>query len=157
MLLKDGGIYADVDILLDSNLEHFVTPDLSFFVPRDMVGEYADEAFCLWNGFIGSSPGHPFLVRAVERLVNLISRRADLYDMEQDLCRRQGRKTETWKVRAEPLLLFSGPCALGAAVNDVLGRPSLNRFDIGWLPSDDSGEDYGDALVLVVSPINDMV
>jgi hypothetical protein len=151
VLLKDGGVYADVDVLLDSALDSFITPNLSFFAPRDIVGEYADEPFCLWNGLLGSAPGHPFLVKTVERLINLISRRADLYDMEQDVCIRQGRSMEIWKVRAEPLLLLSGPCALGMAVNDVLERPSVERFDIGWLPQVDPIIDYGDALVLVVS------
>ena len=108
---------------------------------------------------IGAAPGHPFIIRAVERLVNLILDRADQYDMERDVCRRVGRTMENWKVRAEPLLLFSGPCALGVAVNDVLNRTSLQSFDIGWLKYDDSdfefgtGRDHGDALILVVSTI----
>ena len=157
VLMKEGGIYADVDIMLDASLDEFVTPSLSFFAPRDVVCEYADESFCLWNGIIGSAPGHPFMIRAVERVVNIILERADVYDMERDVCRRVGRTMENWKVRAEPLLLASGPCALGVAVNDVLGRSSLARFDIGWIPSDaihyghgDIG-DHGDALILVVS------
>lgn len=155
VLMKEGGVYADVDILLDASLDEFVTPSLSFFAPRDVVCEYAGEPFCLWNGVIGSAPGHPFMTRAVERLVNLILERADLYDMERDVCRRVGREIENWKVRAEPLLLASGPCALGVAVNDAIGRDSLARLDIGWIPSDaiqdDSGQDHGDALIMVVS------
>jgi hypothetical protein len=155
--MKEGGIYADVDILLDASLDEFVSPSLSFFAGRDVVCEYADESFCLWNGIIGSAPGHPFLIRAVERLVNLILQRADLYDMERDVCRRVGRTMETWKVRSEPLLLASGPCALGVALNDVLGRSSLAKIDIGWIPSDaiqygnNDSHDHGDALILVVS------
>jgi mannosyltransferase OCH1-like enzyme len=153
VLMKEGGVYADVDILLDASLDDFVTPSLSFFAPRDVVCEYAGEPFCLWNGLIGSAPGHPFIIRAVERLVNLILERADLYDMERAVCRRVGRKMENWKVRAEPLLLASGPCALGVAVNDAIGRESLAKLDIGWIPSDaikdESGQDHGDALILV--------
>lgn len=153
VLLKEGGVYADVDILLDASLDEFITPSLSFFAPRDVVCEYADESFCLWNGIIGSAPGHPFMIRAVERLVNLILERADLYDMERDVCRRVGREMENWKVRAEPLLLASGPCALGIAVNDMIGRASLAKFEIGWIPSDaiqdDSDRDHGDALIMV--------
>jgi mannosyltransferase OCH1-like enzyme len=146
VLLKDGGIYADIDILLEANLDTFVTPNLSFFAPRDSVVEYADEAFCLWNGIIGSEPGHPFLVRAVERLVNLIIHRADFYDLERDLCRRNGNTMENWKVRAEPHLFLSGPCALGISMNEVLNRTSLDRIDIGSYP--DSG--HGGTLILVV-------
>ncbi len=156
MLLKDGGIYADVDIMLDTTLDSFITPSLSFFAARDLVGEFADEAFCLWNGFIGSAPGHPFMILAVERVVNLILERADLYDMERDVCRRVGRSMENWKVRLEPLLLSSGPCALGIAVNDALNRSSLSKFDVGWVtPNSDSqtDRDHGDALILVVSKL----
>lgn len=158
-LMKEGGVYADVDILLDASLDDFVSPSLSFFAPRDVVCEYADEPFCLWNGVIGSAPGHPFMIRAVERLINLILQRADLYDMERDVCRRVGRTMETWKVRSEPLLLASGPCALGVAVNDVIGRGSLAKIDIGWIPADvirygnNDAHDHGDALILVVSSL----
>lgn len=150
-------MYSDVDILLDASLDEFVTPSLSFFAPRDVVCEYADESFCLWNGLIGSAPGHPFMIRAVERLVNLILERADLYDMERDVCRRVGRTMENWKVRSEPLLLASGPCALGVALNDVMQRDSLSKIDIGWIPAGDiyygdgDAYDHGDALILVVS------
>jgi mannosyltransferase OCH1-like enzyme len=53
VLLKTGGVYADIDVMLDTNLDSFVTPSMSFFAPRDIVGEYAGQPFCLWNGFIG--------------------------------------------------------------------------------------------------------
>lgn len=153
VLMKEGGVYADVDIMLDTTLDTFVTPSMSFFAPRDVVGEYAGEPFCLWNGLIGAAPGHPFIVRAVERLVNLILERSDLYDMERDICRRVDEPVETWKIRAEPLLLFSGPCALGVAANEARGRPSLESFDTGWLGLENLGyggkQDHGDALILV--------
>jgi mannosyltransferase OCH1-like enzyme len=153
VLMKEGGVYADVDIMLDTTLDTFITPSMSFFAPRDVVGEYAGEPFCLWNGLIGAAPGHPFIVRAVERLVNLILERSDLYDMERDICRRTDEPVETWKIRAEPLLLFSGPCALGVAANEALNRPSLASFDTGWLGLDNLGyggkQDHGDALILV--------
>lgn len=153
VLMKEGGVYADVDIMLDTTLDTFITPSLSFFAPRDVVGEYAGEPFCLWNGLIGAAPGHPFIVRAVERLVNLILDRADLYDMERDICREVDYPVETWKIRAEPLLLFSGPCALGVAANEAMNRPSLEAFDTGWLGLENMGyggkQDHGDALILV--------
>lgn len=105
--------------------------------------------------------GHPFVIRAVERLVNLILERADLYDMERAVCRRVGREMENWKVRAEPLLLASGPCALGVAVNDAIGRESLAKLDIGWIPSDviqdETGQDHGDSLILVVRMVSAFV
>ena len=63
VLMKDGGIYADVDVMMDTTLDSFVTPTMGFFVPRDAVGAQIGENFCLWNGLIGSAPAHPFMIR----------------------------------------------------------------------------------------------
>jgi hypothetical protein len=153
VLLREGGIYADVDVKLDVPLDSIVTSTTTFFAPRDIPCEYAGEAFCLWNGFIGSAPGHPVIVQAVERLVNLIQQRADMYDMERETCRRSGDATEVWKVRSQPLLFLSGPCALGVAMNEALQRPLLGRLPIGWIGlekfSFGGKADLGDILVLV--------
>jgi hypothetical protein len=154
LLMKDGGIYADVDVLLDASLESFITPTMSFFVPRDAVASYADGEYCLWNGVIGAAPGHPIIIRAVERLVNLILNRADLLDLEREVAEKAGVDTETWKIRAIPELLLSGPCALGIATNEVLGRNPVARFDVGWLKeSNVKDHDIGDILILMVSSI----
>ena len=83
MLFQEGGIYADIDVMLDTNLETFLTPDLAFFAPLDAVGCFADEQFCLWNGLIGSAPAHPALANVIEWMVNLVSKRGDIYDMER--------------------------------------------------------------------------
>eukprot|EP00978_Attheya_sp_CCMP212_P032584 scaffold128060_cov55-Attheya_sp.AAC.1 len=133
VLLKDGGVYADVDIMLGTNLDTFVAPSMDFFVPLDLVGEYAGENFCLWNGLIGSAPGHPYMVTAVERLLNLILDRADVFDLQRQACIQNGRNVEIWKILVEPVLHLSGPCALGASVNDAIGRNSFSRFDFGWM------------------------
>ena len=131
VLLKDGGVYADIDVMLDVNLDGFVHPNLSFFAPIDSVGEECDERFCLWNGFMGSSPGHPFLVRTVERTLNLILSRADALDMENDLCLINGPDVDTWKNRFLPSIMLTGPCALGIAVNEVMDRGSLTKLGLG--------------------------
>jgi hypothetical protein len=151
-------VYADVDVLLETTLDTFITPSMSFFAPRDVVAEYADENFCLWNGLMGAAPGHPFLVRAVERLVNLILDRADIYDIEKDLISRSlsYRSMKLWKARAEPLLMLSGPCGLGVSVNDVLGGGALAKYNPGWLPPLSENNSFGpgpggDALILMVS------
>lgn len=153
VLLKDGGVYSDVDVKLDTSLEAFITPSMTFFAPRDIPCEYAGEPFCLWNGLIGAAPGNPVIVRAVERLVNLIRERADIFDMEREICVQAGSGMEVWKVRAQPLLFLSGPCALGVAMNEALGRASLQSFPIGWIGMDTlefGGRlDHGDALVMV--------
>jgi hypothetical protein len=128
---------------------------MSFFAARDVVCEHANEAHCLWNGLIGVSPGHPFIVKAVERVINLILNRADLFDLERDLCRDSNEPLEIWKVHGQTLLFLSGPCALGVSVNTVLGRPALQALEVGWIGLDEldygvGRKDHGDALILVV-------
>jgi hypothetical protein len=144
-----------VDVLLETTLDTFITPTMSFFAARDVVCEHANEPHCLWNGLIGASPGHPFIVKTVERVINLILNRADLFDMERDLCRDNNEPLGIWKVHEQTLLLLSGPCALGVSVNTVLGRPGLQALEVGWIGLDEldygSGrKDHGDALILVV-------
>ena len=131
---------------------------MSFFVPRDIVGDYAGENFCLWNGLMGSVPGHPFMARAVEALLTNILNRVDYYDMERDMCQVDGLTGEIWKMRALTILSLSGPCLLGSAVNTALGRRSfLAKYEPGWLTSEhfsnktDIIDDIGDALLLIAS------
>lgn len=153
VLMKEGGVYSDVDVLLETNLDNLIRPGLSFFVPRDVVAEYADEAYCLWNGLIGAVPGHPIIIRAVERLVNHIIERADIHDMERAICRNDP-DTDLWKIHTQPLLILTGPCALGISMNEALGRPSLTGIEIGGtsleIPNESSVQDAGDALVLIL-------
>ena len=151
VLMRDGGIYADVDVMLDATLNSFVTPTMGFFVPLDAVGQQVDENFCLWNGLIGSAPGHPFLIRAVERMMNLVLNRADLYDMEGEICRNEHYEGEIWKTRIEPNLLLSGPCALGVAVNEALGKDPVSKFRVGSESATMSSQNIpGDSFILVL-------
>lgn len=142
-----------VDVKLETSLDDFISPSMSFFASRDVPCEYAGEAYCLWNGFIGASPGNPIIVRAVERLINLIEERSDMYDMERESCRRSGSEMQVWKVRAQPLLFLSGPCALGVAMNEALHRAPLGSLSFGWIglePFEFGGRlDNGDVLVLI--------
>ncbi len=150
LLMREGGVYADIDVLLDTSLDTFITPTLTFFAPRDSVAEYADGQFCLWNGIIGAAPGHKIIVRAVESVVNLILNRADLFDLEKDVAQSVGKETEVWKLRHDsvPLLQLSGPCRLGIAANEMLGNKPLAQFDVGW---QNSMNGMGDVMILMVS------
>eukprot|EP00816_Leptocylindrus_hargravesii_P003333 CAMPEP_0196804642 /NCGR_PEP_ID=MMETSP1362-20130617/4299_1 /TAXON_ID=163516 /ORGANISM="Leptocylindrus danicus, Strain CCMP1856" /LENGTH=1033 /DNA_ID=CAMNT_0042177083 /DNA_START=13 /DNA_END=3111 /DNA_ORIENTATION=- len=143
VLLKSGGVYADVDILLSTHLDTLIPPDLSFFVPLDEPGYESDERFCLWNGLMGASPGHPFMVRAVERSLNMILNRADAFDIEQETCQISGREMDYWKLRLSPPLNMCGPCALGMSVNEALGRDSLSKYEVGLMKSDHNGYRWG--------------
>jgi len=159
VLYKEGGVYADVDVMLNTNLDNFITPDLGFFAQLDAIGNFADEPFCLWNGMLGAAPAHPVLTNVIEWTANLVTRRGDMYDMERAVCRRAGAGgIENWKVRAEPLLLLSGPCALGLAANGALGNEPLARFEVGLLKREGfnaknvegvDGDAVGDVLLLL--------
>ena len=86
------------------------------------------------NGLLGSAPAHPALANVVEWMVNLVSNRADMYDMERTVCKFSGAdQIENWKVRTEPGLMLSGPCALGLAVNNAVGNEPLRGFIPGLM------------------------
>ena len=74
--------------------------------------------FCLWDGFMASVPAHPIVVQAAQDLLNHIQNRWDYYDVENTLCR-ETLDCEIWKLRSIPVLLLTGPCALGISVNWV--------------------------------------
>jgi hypothetical protein len=157
VLLKYGGIYSDFDVQLDTNLDFFVTKDLSFFVPRDVaIDHWAGGNYCVWNGLIGAAPGHPIVAQAVEDILNRISRREDYLDIESSLCR-GNLDAEIWKLRSFPILLVTGPCALGISLNKVLGHHNLvNEILPGWMifsqhMTEDKAEmsdNWGDILIL---------
>jgi hypothetical protein len=100
-------------------------------------------------------PGHPFVAKAVERMLNVVLNRGDYYDIEREVCRTSPEigATEVWKLRALDILTLTGPCALGLSVNGALGRGNLvQTFDTGWFHA--NGKDKnpdGDVLFLTVS------
>ncbi|KAL7547150.1 hypothetical protein ACHAWF_010465 [Thalassiosira exigua] len=75
VLLIKGGVYADMDVMLESNLDAAVPPDVGFMVPVDAPGSKPDHRMCLWNGMIAAAPAHPYLSRVIEHVVNNIRNR----------------------------------------------------------------------------------
>ena len=154
--MRDGGIYIDADVLLETNLDSFITPTMSFCIPRETIRDLGREDFCLWNGLIGAAPGHPFIVKAAERILRSISARADYFDVERETCTSNGPSAGLWKLRTLTTLILSGPCALGMAINDVLGKQDLmSGFEPGWVSETTNSvavqQEIGDALILMVS------
>jgi hypothetical protein len=164
VLFKDGGIYSDIDVHLDANLDQFITQDLALFFPRDVPLDYwPNSNYCIWNGLLGAAPGNPIIAKAIEDVINTISNRIDYLDIEQSLCR-QNRDSAIWKLRTLPVLLLTGPCRLGMSVNTAIGRTDiLQGFDLGWLNTSmlsswhqsTNNIHWGDALVLL-SDRNDL-
>lgn len=73
---------------------------------------------CLWNGLIASAPGHPFLAKAIETVVNQVRNRFTSVDVDATFC----PDPEISVLHAYDTLFTAGPCLLGASLNRVLGR-----------------------------------
>lgn len=69
---------------------------------------------------MAAAPGHPFLAKAVELVVNNARNRYTSVDYDHMFC----PNPELSVLNAYDILFTSGPCILGAAVNIVLGRSS---------------------------------
>jgi len=129
VLLIQGGVYADMDVMLESHLDAAIPPDVGFMVPVDAPGIKPDHRMCLWNGFIASAPAHPYLARAIERVVNNIRNRFTVVDYDWMMC----PDPEFSVVHAFSTLFTAGPCILGLTVNEVMGRELQQTFVEGDL------------------------
>lgn len=126
-LLIHGGVYADMDIMLETSLDLAVEPDIGFMVPQDEPGTPVDHRMCLWNGLIASAPGHPFLAKVIETVVNNVRNRFTSVDVDNLFC----PEPELSILHAFDTLFTAGPCILGAMINKVLGRHGQTPFKAG--------------------------
>ena len=110
VLLIHGGLYADVDILLQTNLDEALPDNATFVVPLDDPGH--DSRACLWNGFMAAAPGHPYLAEVIERVVNQVRNRFTSLDIDASMC----PHPDLVLLHHHDMLFVSGPCALGASV-----------------------------------------
>lgn len=127
VLLIRGGVYADMDILLESNLDEAIDGSIGFMVPQDSPGETIGHRSCLWNGLMSVSPGHPFLAQTIQNVVNNVRNRFTSVDYDDMLC-----PNPVLSVSHTVDTLFTcGPCILGASLNDVLQRHRQTGFEFG--------------------------
>jgi len=84
---------------------------------------------CLWNGFIAAAPGHPFLIKAIETVVNQVRNRFTAVDTDATFC----PNPELSVLHAFDTLFTAGPCLLGSSLNRVLGRHGQTSFKPGEL------------------------
>ena len=82
---------------------------------------------CLWNGFIAAAPGHPFLAKVIETVVNNVRNRFTSVDIDNLFC----PEPELSILHAFDTLFTAGPCVLGASLNKVLGRHGQTPFEAG--------------------------
>lgn len=81
----------------------------------------------MWNGLIASAPGHPFLARTIEIVVNNIRNRFTAVDYDDMLC-----PNPILSVSHTVDTLFTcGPCILGAGINNIIGRHMQHEFQVG--------------------------
>ena len=86
VLLIMGGVYADMDIMLESNLDELIPSSVGFMTPQDTPGMTLGHRHCLWNGFLAAAPGHPFLAQTVQNVVNHARNRYTSVDYDDMLC-----------------------------------------------------------------------
>jgi hypothetical protein len=91
---------------------------------------------CLWNGLIAAAPGHPYLAKAIETIVNHVRNRFTSVDNDETFCeyhddRDKIKSPELSVLHAYDTLFTAGPCLLGSSINRVLGRPGQTSFHSG--------------------------
>jgi Glycosyltransferase sugar-binding region containing DXD motif len=127
VLLIRGGVYADMDILLESNLEQAVDGSIGFMTAQDSPGETIGHRSCLWNGLMASAPGHVFLAQTIQNVVNNVRNRFTSVDYDDMLCPNPVLSVS----HTVDTLYTCGPCILGASLNDVLKRHRQTGFRFG--------------------------
>ena len=129
VLLIHGGVYADVDIQLESALDFSIPSDVGFMVPVDEPGKPVERQMCVWNGFIAAAPSHPFIAKAIETIVNQVRNRFTSVDIDATFC----PDPELSILHAYDTLFTAGPCMLGSSINRVLGRNAQSSHIPGEL------------------------
>ena len=76
---------------------------------------------------IAAAPGHPFLAKVIETVVNNVRNRFTSVDVDNMFC----PDPELSVLHAFDTLFTAGPCILGAMVNKVLGRHGQTSFEAG--------------------------
>jgi hypothetical protein len=131
ILLIHGGVYSDIDIMMTSNLDDLIHNDTGFLAPLDKVPFMIENlTLCLWNGFMAAAPGHPYLAKVIENIVNAVRNRYNFVDyVHMVAC--PLRTTNTRELNKRIPLFVTGPCMLGLTVNQVLGRHEQTTFVLG--------------------------
>lgn len=100
VLFVNGGVYADIDTVCMVSLKKLIRPDDSFIAP--FAGIVPGGIF---NAFICSSPGHPFLEASINLSTEMII-----------------------KGNHDHPLAITGPLCMGRAINSVLKRDINTEF-----------------------------
>ena len=139
VLLLEGGIYADNDLLPEEEgvKELLKNNETSFFSSidrKDIKDNEGKKSHCLLNGMIGASPGHPALAVALSRIVSHTLRKSTIADIGRNLC----PDPPLWHLLSFDPIYLTGPCLLGTSANIALGRSSFSTFEPGIVKAYDT-------------------
>lgn len=127
LLFRYGGVYSDNDIVLTEELDRVVQPETTGFASSVDFNFTSDRSWCLLNGLIAASPGHPILALSIARIVGMVLN----YAAFEDIARELSPSTSVWRFMKTPYLYLTGPCMLGTSANMVLGRDPFHPLGSG--------------------------
>jgi len=158
VLLIHGGLYADIDKLMESNPDASIPDDVGFTALAVSYGSLLlqvallkfnvfthrpfsyvssmqsipgrNQDFCVHQVFIASAPGHPFLVQVIQDLVNTVRNRRTVLDMVMTDFQ---PNPNILAIHGNERFFVTGPCLLGPAINKVLQHDILSNFNHGDL------------------------
>jgi mannosyltransferase OCH1-like enzyme len=104
VLYIKGGVYVDADMICLKRLNDIIDIDDSFLIARD---DPMSTRF-LANGFIASTPNHPFLKKQIDNIVDNVQNLRERYYLD-----------------------VTGPGLFGKSVNEVCGRTQYDDFNLG--------------------------
>ena len=93
---------------------------------------------CVWQGLIAAAPGHPFLIKAIETVVNQVRNRFTMVDIDGSFCPEPKFKI----LHLYDVLYTAGPCLMGATINRVLGRDGHALYRPGEIFSEQINDVY---------------
>ena len=106
----------------------------------------------MWNGIIAAAPGHPFIAKALETIVNQIRNRFTGVDIDDMLCPGVALDhSHSWD-----LLFLTGPCAIGGAINAVMDKHMQNPIHPGELCTADANMAVPGRTIILSQNKNDM-
>jgi hypothetical protein len=133
VLLIEGGVFADIGLMLETDLDTLLSETIGFVAARDDSVD-GSRNHCLWNGLMAARPGHPFLAAAVDIFIVFYLHHKDEDDIEAMVC--STPREPLWKLRATSFHdNLVGSCAVGMAVHSTLRENLLTPFCLGRMKS----------------------
>ncbi|CAE7321498.1 unnamed protein product [Symbiodinium natans] len=153
LLLVEGGVYVDNDILLTTSLDELLGGHTGFLATLDRFANRGANQTCLLNGLIAAAPGHPAIAIALARLVAHVLNQDTFADLLGDFS-----DPPVWHMVTSSDLWATGPCLLGSSLNLALARDPFAGFEPGTWSFDarssaSGGIRFGQVRLLDLRPV----